>query len=380
MLLVQMARCPLRLRAAEAAARSDCRTVGRAIENAQRTVHLLGNLAGAVRQRQQLRLWSLIEIEELGKGERGNGRRRPMHDQSPAGQFHIVPGASVGCALCVVEDQQVALRHNANIADRAIRPNIRAICAHSLQNAQYPRVQHQCTLPPTVRRAAAALSAVAPQAEIFLLEFHFVAIGIIQRAPPDDALDILLRQECPQAGECTRLHIRQDGCAMWNEHVALDPLWVALHPGANQLIGAIGQRFASIRQRLSMPAVVWTIANGQPAGPVPGFGVRRLLRWLESRWWRLPLFGVVSLVELAVAYHTGGSVVLPGWHTLASNHPFRAGNDLVAHEAVALIIAGKQADDLFHWVGPFAFQIRHTSDYKAKEKRECRLTFAPVAC
>src|SRR5947209_3290755 len=104
-----------------------------------------------------------------------------------------------------------------------------------------------------------------------------------------------------------------------------------------------------------MPAIIGAVANRQPARPVSGYRVWLLGR-LKSRWRRFPLFRIVTFIEFAATYHTGGAIVFPGWCAFAEYNPVRAWNDLIADETVAVVIARKQTDDFLHEHGSFLFR------------------------
>src|SRR5262249_5152108 len=122
----------------------------------------------------------------------------------------------------------------------------------------------------------------------------------------------------------------------------------ALHLRADQLIGAVWKRVSRGGEGLAVPAILWPHADGQPAWPVPCNGIG-ILRWLEACGRRLARLRVVALVEPAVTHHAGRAVVFACCYALAGYHPVRARHQFVANEAVAIVVALEQRDDLLHW-------------------------------
>src|SRR5262249_39717214 len=55
-----------------------------------------------------------------------------------------------------------------------------------------------------------------------------------------------------------------------------------------------------------------------------------------------------ALVEPAPAYHAGGAIVLARRHALPGHHPIGTRHELVADEAIAVVVALEQRDDLLH--------------------------------
>src|SRR5262249_9608734 len=114
---------------------------------------------------------------------------------------------------------------------------------------------------------------------------------------------------------------------------------------ADQLVGAVWQRVTCGGEGLPVPAVLRPRADRQPAWPVPCNWIG-ILRGLEAHRRRLARLRVVALKEPAGAHHAGSAVILARRHALASDDPLGSRDQVVTYEAIALVIALKQRDDL----------------------------------
>src|SRR5215467_10759931 len=102
----------------------------------------------------------------------------------------------------------------------------------------------------------------APEPKVSLLQLHFVALLVYRVSPPDDTLEVTGGEVGAQPSEVA-WRVGQHVTPMWDQHVARQPLGIALHLWTDQLVGAIWQRVARGGEGLPVPAILRAIADRQ---------------------------------------------------------------------------------------------------------------------
>src|SRR5579883_1476568 len=115
--------------------------------------------------------------------------------------------------------------------------------------------------------------------------------------------------------------------------------------GPDSFVGPVRKQLRS--QGEAKPFILRPCADRNPPRLLAGLGVR-ILRWLEASRRRLSRSQLVPLEHLPVADHAACAIPLSGGDTLASDNPFGAGNYLIAHQAVGIVVALEQCDNFFH--------------------------------
>lgn len=133
--------------------------------------------------------------------------------------------------------------------------------------------------------------------------------------------------------------------------VLVKAVWIVLHFRTYQLVRAVHCSRGIVPAFTVIP-ILWPFTYWKPARPVACLRIWFLCCFKAFRWC-LACASVIAFVQPPFTHQAGGAIELPCGDPLTCSDPLCSGDQFITDQAVALVIALKQAGYFLHWTPAF---------------------------